>query len=228
MNRNVLKILEDPNRPHYFALIPELLWINKHHKFARLANTLTMKYQMIMHYLDPGSTLLEICCGAGYGAEILQKSGYNIMCFDNNPFLVELTKARGLYAQKEDILTVKFSDNMFDGGVFVDAIEHFEQKDQEKIISLFHGALKPGGIFLIDTPCAPRTGYVNKEHLWELNWEDFGKLLSPDKFEILARFVIRWDELAVPLRKDKATLKEILGSMSRGMAIDQVIIAKKI
>jgi len=228
MNPEVYKIDWGPKpNTRFFAFVPEKYHILGHHKFTRLATLLALKYQMITHYTKPGSLILEPCSGSGFGAEILKNSGYRVECIENNKFLAQMNRTRGLNVREENILDCQLADNCYDGIVFIDAIEHFEEENQQKLLTSFHKTLKSNGVLVIDTPCAPKTGYVNKEHLREVDWADFETLVSSCGFHIEARFLLIWEgDMVMPFRKDGKSLADIQKLMTSGMSIDQVIVAR--
>jgi len=79
-----------------------------------------------------------------------------------------------------DVLNIPFSDNSFNSVVALELIEHFNDKNQNKMLSEIYRILKNKGQFIISTPNISK--YTKKIHdtLWYISHfiyarEDLGK-----------------------------------------------------
>ena len=97
--------------------------------------------------LEPGSYLLSGGCGAGKYEGILLEAGHNVLGIDLSEGM--LVRARERYPQvqyqKMALHEMDFQD-VFDGAICIDALEHVFPEDWPVILRSFHRALKPDGI----------------------------------------------------------------------------------
>ncbi|MFZ4761685.1 MAG: class I SAM-dependent methyltransferase [Alphaproteobacteria bacterium] len=96
---------------------------------------------------NPGSRVLDLGCGEGSLAAIMQESGLQVLGVDASPNMVEATKAKGIEAMVVDATALPFHQE-FDA-VFSNAVLHWV-KPPEKAIEGIYRALKPGGFFVAE------------------------------------------------------------------------------
>ena len=193
-----------------------------HPKAGRLLSGVGMKYSTILPYLEEGSSVLDLCAGSGLGSVILAQSGLRVTAVD---YFTEVLE----YRADISILNIDLRSeelpfkNDFDAVTFVDAIEHFDENMQNKMIDQIYRILKPDGILMIDTPMAKQTGHKSNHHVRELTWNDFGSLVKK-KFTIVKRYQNRYHGNTFPvLTSHKINEKCVPGADN----IDQIIIARK-
>jgi SAM-dependent methyltransferase len=108
--------------------------------------------------LPPGSAILDLCCGHGRHAVALAERDYQITGQDLSAFFLEKAEADAAEAGVElrlvhsDMRHIPFEDefdaviNMFSAFGYLES----EEEDQ-KVLNQVRKALKPGGLFLLDT-----------------------------------------------------------------------------
>lgn len=99
--------------------------------------------------------VLDAGCGAGYGADMLLKSGAKrVYAIDKAGEAVDYCrshfKGKNLLFKEGDISKLDFPAKFFDLVVALEVIEHVE--DYAQAIREFYRVLKPGGLLLISTP----------------------------------------------------------------------------
>lgn len=179
------------------AVVPERMISMGHAKNRRLTGGMIKKYGMILPLVEPRSRILDVCSGSGWGSYYMAKSGHNVIGVDHDTDLLELCELRDANNLKyiySDIFELDLEEQ-FDAITCVDAIEHFTQEDQIRVMRKIDEHLKPGGLLMIDTPWgvieSRRTG---KGHLWELSWGDFEDLIKHTLyFDWMRRFVILYE-----------------------------------
>ena len=113
--------------------------------------------------LSPGSSLLDLCCGHGRHTIPLAQRGYTMTGQDlSEPFLrraqaeaeAQATKIRWTQG---DMRTIPFTDE-FDAVINIFTSFGYLENEEEDLTVLqqVHKALKPGGLFLLETVYQPR------------------------------------------------------------------------
>lgn len=156
------------------------------HNMANLIARHKGRYHLLGFFCRPGTRLLDFPCGSGYAAQLLKDQGIVYEGRDFDEPTVEY--ARRLYGSPA--AEFKFGDlekpDLGEGGYdligCLEGIEHIGQEFQRPAIVSFHRALKPGGVLVVSSPESStgvsEPGRDNKWHKWELNKEDFLKMLS--------------------------------------------------
>ena len=110
------------------------------------------------HYPTPGpdSTFLDIGCNTGFLLVKAAEAGYNVYGIELVAVLLEQFRrkykrfANQVFAGRFMDVQNSFSDEMFDIVTGIDVIEHLEDPNAD--FSNIYRILKPGGIFVIQTP----------------------------------------------------------------------------
>lgn len=113
--------------------------------------------------LPPGSRILDLCCGHGRHAIPLAQRGYQVTGQDlSAPFLQrarEMAEAGSLNMRwvQSDMRTIPF-ENEFDAIINIfTSFGYFEHEEEDQqVLQQVHKALKPGGLFLLETIYQPR------------------------------------------------------------------------
>lgn len=138
-----LKQMRDKTETLYDHISP-LYWV----KFGLHANETHREYlQKFLERLAPRSTLLSAGCGAGRYDGTLLEAGHSVLGIDLSEGM--LARARERYPniryEKKGLQEMDYQ-NMFDGVVCIDALEHIFPEDWPVIVHGFRKALKPSGL----------------------------------------------------------------------------------
>lgn len=141
------------------------------------------RYAFALHWV-PGRTVVDLCCGTGYGSRMLTAGGAtSVLGVDIDPKAVELAERKqvlpGLSFRCADV-TSPIGFESVDLAICFEGLEHVTAP--KKLVANIAGHLAPNGIALISTPNA---GYFsgghsgNPYHVQEYKLEDFHSLLRP-------------------------------------------------
>ena len=112
------------------------------------------KYLPLLREYDRNAPLLDLGCGQGFMLRYLKSAGFmNLTGIDISEEQVEKARSYGFNAIKTDAFTfLKENENQFEIIVAIDLIEHFKKEELFELLNLIHRALKPGGLFISQTP----------------------------------------------------------------------------
>lgn len=110
------------------------------------------RLDLIARRVTAGANVLEVDCGPGVLARIMQERGAQVIGTDLSIVAVERARAKGIVAQQVDVDTepLPFDDASFDTVVSNSMIEHrfFPEKSFDECMRV----LKPGGKFIVCLP----------------------------------------------------------------------------
>jgi len=120
--------------------------------------------------LAPGSSVLEVGCGAGFMAVALAQRGFHVQAFDSSEAMIEQARRNAEESLTNDLLTLKvrdvysldFSDDSFDLVLAIGVIPWLERL--EPAIQEMVRVIKPGGYIILTT--ANRMGLMSILDPW--------------------------------------------------------------
>ncbi|MFT3894641.1 MAG: class I SAM-dependent methyltransferase [Anaerolineales bacterium] len=112
------------------------------------------KYLPLLKGCKRDAPLLDLGCGQGFMLKYLQSAGFtNLTGVDISGEQVAVAKANGFNAIEADVFTyLKENEGQYEVIVAIDIIEHFKKEELFELLNLVYRALKPGGLFIIQTP----------------------------------------------------------------------------
>ncbi|HEU5227596.1 MAG TPA: methyltransferase domain-containing protein [Ktedonobacteraceae bacterium] len=142
--------------------------------------------------LPTGKAILDLCCGYGRHAIPLAQQGYQITGLDlSAPFIQraqEKSEAQGVKANwiEGDMRTIPF-ENEFDAVINIfTSFGYFEDENEDMtVLQQVHKALKPGGLFLLETIHQPRVIRAFTPH-GIIRYEDGLLVLEERKIDLRA------------------------------------------
>jgi len=107
---------------------------------------------LIADRIDPGESVLEVDCGPGVLAVMVQERGAHVTGTDLSILAVERARAKGIEAQQVDVDAepLPFPDSSFDAVLSNSMIEHrfFPERSFDECVRV----LRPGGKFIVCLP----------------------------------------------------------------------------
>lgn len=118
-----------------------------------------LRYALAMHY-GRGKTVLESCCGIGWGAYLLDSVTRRLVTVELDAPSLEIAKkvwpSRRTEHVRATVLDLPFTDRTFEMVTAIESIEHFSPIDLNRYLSEIARVLKPGGI-LVGSSSFPET-----------------------------------------------------------------------
>ena len=106
--------------------------------------------------------VLDLGAGAGQAGEYLQRQGFEVVCADLSPAMVEACRRRGLNAEEQDFYSLTFEENSFDAVWSMNALLHVPKASLNVVLAGIKRVLRPGGLF-----CLGLYGGPDSEGVWE-------------------------------------------------------------
>lgn len=97
-------------------------------------------------HLKKGARLLDVGCGQGHLAALLQREGFDVTAIDKDEGAVKKAKANGVGARRADLLKVK--DGPYDALLFSRVFHHLTPLPE--VTDKAHALLKPGGFLCVE------------------------------------------------------------------------------
>ena len=144
--------------------------------------------------LEPGSSILDIGCGSGYIASMLENKGFKVTGIDVSTKMLDLARANAPRSTflRMDMKRLDFPKESFDGIVCLYAIFHVPRRYHLKILKLFRRVLRKKGLLAIHMGWGE---WVGIEENWlgggaPMYWSHYGKgknldLIRRAKLEIV-------------------------------------------
>lgn len=209
--------------------------------------------------LPPGSDILDLCCGHGRHAIAFAQRGYQITGQDLNAFFLEKAEAEAATAGVEvrfirsDMRRIPF-ENRFDAVInMFSAFGYLEsQEDDQAVLKQVKMALKPGGLFLMETihqawlvrNFEPRGWHVGDDDVVVLEERELDLLTGRNRVTVTlirpdgsrqqqghAMRIYTAAELIRMVRQADLEIKEVYGGLDRsGLSLDArrvVLLAQK-
>jgi SAM-dependent methyltransferase len=127
----------------------------------------------IMHLLNltPGSTILDLCCGYGRHAIPLALQGYQVTGLDLSDIFLQQAQATAkqqgveVHWIQSDMRSIPF-ENEFDAiiNIFTSFGYLQDEDEDQRVLQQVQKALKPGGMFLLETVHQARVVRTTSPH----------------------------------------------------------------
>jgi len=111
---------------------------------------------------DRSARVLDLGAGAGQAGEYLQQQGFEVVCADLSPAMVEACRRRGLRAEEQDFCSLTYEDHSFDAVWSMNALLHVPKASLNVVLAGVKRVLRQGGLF-----CLGLYGGPDSEGVWE-------------------------------------------------------------
>lgn len=112
-----------------------------------LPNSVLDTFDFLRKNTKEGASILEVGCGKGELAQLLQESGYKVQAVEKNPEHASLARARKIEVASIDFQNYS-SPERFDCVAFTRSLHHFESMDTA--LQKAKDLLLPGGVLILD------------------------------------------------------------------------------
>jgi 2-polyprenyl-3-methyl-5-hydroxy-6-metoxy-1,4-benzoquinol methylase len=132
-------------------------------KFGLYPNETHLEFlRKFLVMVPPGSRLLSAACGAGRYDGTLLEAGHTVVGIDQSEGMLNRARERfpQIHYQKMRLQEMDF-DELFDGAICMDAMEHVPPEDWPGILQRFQQALKPGGVLYMTVVLAEWEGLAD-------------------------------------------------------------------
>jgi cyclopropane fatty-acyl-phospholipid synthase-like methyltransferase len=106
--------------------------------------------------------LLEIGAGTGRDSKYFQDQGFEVVCIDFSPAMIELCKQKGLTAYVMDMDNLEFPENSFDAVYSMNSLLHLTKKEFPEILHRINTLLKVDGMVYVGV-----YGGYDHEGIWD-------------------------------------------------------------
>lgn len=166
------------------------------------------RYRLVRDRLVPGCTVLDLGCGVGYGAMILQERASLVYALDCDA--ETLAYARAYFGSDKIQYHAAEAGTavlpLVDAAVAFESLEHVP--DPGETVTRLAGALPPHGLLAVSSPILP-TKHYNPWHRWNWTAEEFEALFEAD-FVIEER--VLQNGLYLVLFARRRVAREVLGA----------------
>jgi 2-polyprenyl-3-methyl-5-hydroxy-6-metoxy-1,4-benzoquinol methylase len=113
--------------------------------------TMLLRYALAMHY-GKGKSILDSCCGIGWGAFLLDAVASRVVAVDNDARVLKRAKSlwpgRNIEYVNASVLDLPLPSGTFDLVTAMESIEHFPEQSIDRYLLEVARMLKPGGIVI--------------------------------------------------------------------------------
>jgi len=158
---NVLLTLRDEIGLTSLGLMTNQVWEDDPRRLAFLL----ARYKFVGRMLADRRRVLEVGCGDGFGARIVQQAGPDLTLLDADPlFIADIEKRQ---SRKWPVKTMQHDvtggpiPGSFDGIYSLDVIEHIAEAEEEKFMANLVAPLTADGVVVIGSPSLQSQAYAS-------------------------------------------------------------------
>ncbi len=141
-------------------------WLAFAERFRGSEEHIRAKQQLYAARFAGCRSVLDLGCGRGEMLEVLSAAGIPAQGIDVSEECVALCRGKGLRAEQADLFDfLGKGDELFDGIVSAQVIEHLPPLRLPELIRLAHERLNPGGLIALETP-NPECLTIFATHFW--------------------------------------------------------------
>ena len=95
------------------------------------------------------TTLLELGAATGADAAFFKARGFDVVCVDLSPRMVELCRVRGLIAHVMDVADLRFPDDSFGAVYAMNCLVHVPKSRLRGVLEGIRRVIEPDGLFYL-------------------------------------------------------------------------------
>jgi SAM-dependent methyltransferase len=98
---------------------------------------------------ERATTLLELGAATGFDAAFFKAHGFEVVCVDLSPQMVERCRARGLVAHVMDVADLRLPPDSFGAVYAMNCLVHVPKSQLRGVLEGISRVIKPGGLFYL-------------------------------------------------------------------------------
>lgn len=142
----------------------------------------TARYEFAARALPPGSRVIDLACGVGYGARILAEAGHTVLAVDKDKEAIAYAQEHYQHPRVTHLAAAagQFSMLQYDAAVCFETLEHLE--DPENLLEEFSAKRL---LLIASVPNEEKFPYRNYTfHHRHYTRKEFGELLAGASFKV--------------------------------------------
>lgn len=196
--------------------------INKIYNYVR-SITLKQKKSWVQKYTK-GKNLLDIGCGTGHFASLMQQSGYSVTGLEPDPIARENAKKLNNFSPLDTAALYELPENSADVITMWHVLEHVYHLERD--IAQYAKLLKDDGVMLVAVPNPASydaayyktywAAYDVPRHLYHFTEKDVAALFSKVGFTMVDVLPMKFDSYYVSMLSEKYKKGSILNALRVG------------
>lgn len=198
----------------------DLLYLDK--DYSREADYI---YSLIKHFAPNAKNILEMGCGTGKHAKLLNNKGYDVYGIDLSETMLKQAKQIGINCELADVRTFR-ANKKFDTVLSLFHVASYQTTDND-ILSYFSTAsehLNPGGVFIFDLWYKPAVlAQIPEKRIKELENDEIKirRLCEPNHIPEKSIVEVNYD-IEISGKKTGAIEKIFEKHLMRYFSIDEI------
>jgi SAM-dependent methyltransferase len=145
----------------------ELAYLEFEARFRGTEAEIADRLAVYLPYLAGSGPLLDLGCGRGEALRTFAAAGIEARGVDSSAEMVARCREQGLAAREGDLLAALAAEPPASLGAVVSfhVVEHLPAAAVERLLALAAGALRPGGVLILETP-SPLSLVVAARNFW--------------------------------------------------------------
>ena len=148
------------------GLMTNAVW----HTDPRRLLILLARYKFVAKMLIGKQRVLEVGCGDGFGARLVQQEVASLHAVDFDPVFVRdvndrMDSARPFECTEHDILSGPVSHGTFDAAYSLDVLEHIEKESEDLFMKNVCTSLSDDGVLIVGMPSIHSQAFASRTSL---------------------------------------------------------------
>jgi len=145
---------------------------------------------LILLQQEQKNTLLELGAATGSDAAVFKTHGFDVVCVDLSPQMVERCQAKGLVAHVMDVADLRFPSSSFDAVYAMNCLVHVPKSQLPEVLAGVSRVLRPDGLFYLGL-----YGGREFEGIWDSDYYEPKRFFSHYPDEDLRGVIVKFFDL---------------------------------